>query len=101
MAAKKTSSTTSRPATPRATTRPASPSGPSPATSTQAAPVSTTQVRNTPIPRPQSSSSPSGFQRKQPSHEQIAKRAYEIWQSGKGGSQQDNWYRAERELRGF
>jgi len=56
-------------------------------------------LRNTPIPRPQSS--PSTFQKKQPTPDQIAKRAYEIWQSGKGGSQQDNWYRAERELRGL
>jgi hypothetical protein len=29
----------------------------------------------------------------------IAKRAYEIWQSGKGGSEVENWLRAERELR--
>lgn len=64
-----------------------------------AAPVSSTPVRNTPIPRPQSGSQ-SGFQSsKQPSREQIAKRAYEIWKSGKGGSQDENWYRAERELR--
>jgi hypothetical protein len=34
-----------------------------------------------------------------PTHEQIAKRAYEIWKSGKGGSPEENWYRAERELR--
>jgi len=91
MAAKKTASTTSRPST-----RPATPAT---ASSAPAAPVSTTPVRNTPIPRPQSS--PSSFQKKQPTPDQIAKRAYEIWQSGKGGSQQDNWYRAERELRGL
>jgi hypothetical protein len=29
----------------------------------------------------------------------IAKRAFEIYVSGKGGSQTDNWFRAERELR--
>ena len=29
----------------------------------------------------------------------VAKRAYEIYLSGKGGSEKDNWYRAERELR--
>ena len=101
MAAKKTSSTTSRPTTSRPMTRPATPAGAAPANPTASAPVSTTPVRNTPIPRPQSSSAPTSFQRKQPTHDQIAKRAYEIWQSGKGGSQQDNWYRAERELRGF
>ena len=65
-----------------------------------AAAVSSTPVRNTPIPRPQSSPQTS-FQKKQPTQEQIARRAYEIWQSGKGGSQQENWYRAERELRGI
>ena len=32
--------------------------------------------------------------------EEIARRAYEIWQSGQGGSEFDNWIRAERELRG-
>lgn len=31
--------------------------------------------------------------------EQIARRAYEIFKSGTGGSTEDNWYRAERELR--
>ena len=32
--------------------------------------------------------------------DQIAKRAFEIYASGKGGSQVDNWLRAERELKG-
>ena len=32
--------------------------------------------------------------------EKIAQRAYEIWQSGTGTSEHDNWLRAERELRG-
>jgi hypothetical protein len=32
-------------------------------------------------------------------HADIAKRAYEIYQSGKGGTQLENWLRAERELR--
>ena len=31
--------------------------------------------------------------------EQIARRAYEIYKSGTGGTPEDNWYRAERELR--
>jgi hypothetical protein len=67
-----------------------------------------TPVRNSAIPR---STSPTnrGFGNngggtatatgRQISHEMIAKRAYEIWKSGKGGSQYDNWIRAERELR--
>jgi hypothetical protein len=33
------------------------------------------------------------------SHDLVAKRAYELFISGKGGSQIDNWLRAERELR--
>jgi hypothetical protein len=86
--AKKTSSTTS-----------SSPVRASAPTTTSAAPVSSTPVRNTPIPRPQTTGNTSGFQSKQPSREQIAKRAYEIWKSGKGGSQDENWFRAERELR--
>ena len=31
--------------------------------------------------------------------EQIARRAYEIFKSGTGGTPEDNWFRAERELR--
>lgn len=91
MAAKKSSSPASRSAT-----RTATPAAPAAA---PVAPVSTTAVRNSPIPRPQTPSTSSGI-KKQITHEQIAQRAYEIWQSGKGGNQQDNWYRAERELRG-
>jgi Protein of unknown function (DUF2934) len=52
-----------------------------------------TIARNSPIPRP-------GSGKREVSHEMIAKRAYEIYASGKGGSQMDNWLRAERELRG-
>lgn len=59
-------------------------------------PVSSTPVRNSAIP-PRPASAP--VKKAPPSYDQIAKRAYEIWQSGKGGSQQENWYRAERELR--
>jgi hypothetical protein len=33
-------------------------------------------------------------------HDMIARRAYEIYLSGTGGSEFDNWCRAERELRG-
>jgi hypothetical protein len=56
--------------------------------------ASSTPIRNTPIPK-------SGQQRRaQPTHEQIARRAYEISISGSGGSELDNWFRAERELQG-
>ena len=62
-----------------------------------------TPVRNTAIPQARPSVRPSvqsQNQGKQVTREQIAKRAYEIWKSGKGGSEQENWIRAERELRG-
>jgi len=36
----------------------------------------------------------------QPTHEEIARRAYEISQSRDAGSDEENWHRAERELRG-
>ena len=35
-----------------------------------------------------------------PTHDQIAARAHEIAHSGTGGSDTDNWCRAERELKG-
>ena len=57
-----------------------------------------TPVRNTAIPRttaPQQSGS-----RREVTHEQIAKRAYEISISGSGGNEVENWRRAERELKG-
>jgi len=63
------------------------------------APVATTPVRNTSIP-PRPASPTSGAKKSPPSYDQIARRAYEIWKSGKGGSQDENWFRAERELRG-
>jgi hypothetical protein len=34
-------------------------------------------------------------------HEAIARRAYEIYQSSHGGTADDNWRRAERELLGI
>jgi hypothetical protein len=57
----------------------------------------TTPVRNTAIPR---SATPTGGARREITHEQIAKRAYEISISGSGGSELENWLRAERELKG-
>jgi hypothetical protein len=33
-----------------------------------------------------------------PSYDAIAKRAFEIFESGEGGTAQENWERAEREL---
>jgi hypothetical protein len=61
-------------------------------TPSKSTPASTVS-RNSPIPRP-------GAMKREVSYEQIAKRAFEIYASGKGGSQVDNWLRAERELKG-
>jgi len=51
-----------------------------------------TAVRNTPIPRPVPG-------KREVTHEMVAKRAYEIFISGKGSDQLGNWLRAERELK--
>ena len=56
-------------------------------------------MRNSPIPKI-SAGAVQGFKKASLTQEQIAKRAYEIWQTGQGGSQDDNWYRALRELNG-
>jgi hypothetical protein len=52
----------------------------------------TSSVRNTPLPKSQPA-------KRVITPDMIAKRAYEIFASGKGGSQDENWHRAERELR--
>lgn len=56
--------------------------------------VSTTPVRNTPIPK---GATPV---RKEVTHEMISLRAYSIFIAGQGGSEVDHWLRAERELKG-
>ncbi len=61
----------------------------------KAATVST-PVRNTAIPKPTVAASRKPLEI---SGEMIAKRAFEIHASGKGGSELDNWFAAERELR--
>ncbi len=55
-----------------------------------------TAVRNTSIPP-----KPAAKKEVAITHDLIAKRAFEIYASGKGGSESDNWHRAERELRGL
>lgn len=76
-------------------------------TSKQAAPVSSkapvaaptiTAVRNSAVP-PKSSAPVA--RKAAPTYDQIALRAYYIWKSGTGGTQDENWFRAERELRGL
>ena len=60
-----------------------------------------TAVRNTSIPpKTSGSSSTMSTANRAITQEAIARRAYEIYASGKGGSQLDNWLRAEKELRG-
>ena len=63
-------------------------------------PVSSTPVRNTSIPPRAASGTVAPAKKSAPTYDQIALRAYSIYQSGQGGSQDDNWFRAERELRG-
>jgi len=63
----------------------------------KSAPVSVTPVRNSVIP-PKAVAMPA---RPVVSRDAIAIRAYEIWRSGKGGSEQQNWAQAERELKGL
>lgn len=57
------------------------------------APVST-PVRNSAIPKVSAA-------RKEITREMIAVRAFEISVGGTGGSEVDNWVRAERELKGL
>jgi len=62
--------------------------------------VASTAVRNTPLPKsaPAASAASMPAARPQLSYDAIAMRAYEIWQR-QGGSESDNWFRAEAELR--
>ncbi len=56
-----------------------------------------TEMRNSAVPpRSAVAATPASAEL---SHETIAFRAYEIHLSGQGGSESDNWFRAERELR--
>jgi len=64
--------------------------------------TTTTDSQFSPAPFGQSqegSSSSSSYGGRRPSQQEIAKRAYEIYKSGKGGSELENWFKAERELR--
>lgn len=65
--------------------------------------VASTPVRNSPVPKaaPAKAAVPKVASRKEVTHDDIARRAYEIWCSGQGGSEYDNWVRAEKELRGL
>ncbi|HEY8666224.1 MAG TPA: DUF2934 domain-containing protein [Tepidisphaeraceae bacterium] len=75
--------------------KPVAKSAPAPAPARTVTAVTSTPVRNSAVPKTQPTA------RKDISREMIARRAFEIFASGKGGSQDDNWHRAERELRGL
>ncbi len=57
-----------------------------------------TEVRNTAIPKLTPAKRKAAIEVTQ---SDIAKRAFEIHASGNGGSDTDDWFRAERELRGI
>jgi hypothetical protein len=79
-----------KPVTPVPAKKPAAPVA-------KAAPaVASTPVRNSPVPK----GAVRTAVKKEVTYGDIAQRAYEIWSSGQGGSEMDNWLRAERELRG-
>lgn len=58
--------------------------------------AATTPVRKTVVPKktPTAKAAPAPIP-----HERIAERAYHIWRSGMGGSDAENWLRAEIELK--
>jgi hypothetical protein len=56
--------------------------------------IAKTEVRNSPIPKVSSAAAPKTVI----TRDMIAKRAFEIWAGGTGGSESENWARAEREL---
>ena len=58
----------------------------------------TTAVRNTAVPK---ITQVAAATTRQITQDDIARRAYEIYLSGTGGNEADNWHRAERELRGL
>ena len=57
------------------------------------------ETRNSPIPKVAAATVKASAALREVTYAQIAHRAYEIWSSGQGGSDFDNWVRAERELR--
>jgi Protein of unknown function (DUF2934) len=57
--------------------------------------VVSTPVRNSAIPKP----APAARKSVEITSDMIAVRAFEIHASGRGGSELDNWFAAERELR--
>jgi len=100
MATKKNTPKTSKPASKAPVASPGkAPAAAAAPARTASAPVSSTPVRNTPIPKPVAIAAPAPA-KKVITQDMIAVRAFEISQSSLCGSEQDNWFRAEQELRG-
>lgn len=66
--------------------------------STRPTATRTSGVRNSPVPKVTAAAV--APVRREITREMIATRAFEIYQSGTGGSELENWLRAERELKG-
>ena len=100
MAIKKKTTKSSKPAAKAPVAFPGkAPASAAAARTPSAAPVSSTPIRNTPIPKPVAIAAPAPAKR-EITQDMIAKRAFEISQSSYCGSQEENWFRAEQELRG-
>lgn len=72
------------------------PAAAKPAASKAAPKATSTPVRHTPIPKVEAFAAPAS--RMAITSDMIANRAFEIW-SNQGGSDVDNWLKAESELR--
>ena len=63
--------------------------------------AASTTPRKTVVP-PKTTAAPAAAKTAAPApitYERIAERAYKIWESGQGGSEAENWHRAEMELK--
>jgi hypothetical protein len=69
---------------------------PAPVTKKPVAKATSTPVRNSAIPKPAAVTARKPIEI---TGDMIARRAFEIHASGNGGSEQDNWFAAERQLR--
>jgi hypothetical protein len=88
--AKRTTSSTSSKTKPAA----AAPVAKTPKVAASVEVTGSTPVRKTVTPRKSAPSTSVAL-----THDLIAERAYYIAMSGKGGTESENWYRAERELK--
>jgi hypothetical protein len=68
-----------------------------------AEPVVKSTTRKSPVPRSTKAKATTNAEpastKAAPTADQIAQRAYELWQNGTPGSELDHWLMAERELR--